>query len=175
MSRRSRVKRRFPLRGNERKTLLKRFSEAFNIDAKQMFGVKPKVEVIETDRNKIFVVNGEPLLASVNGEDLIPTLIFEDIIQRLPKVIVDMGAVPHVCNGADIMAPGVVRIDGDFKRGDFALVIDEKHGKAIAVVRAILDSESTKALKHGKVFKNLHYVGDIIWRVIRGENLRRKS
>ncbi len=161
------VKRRFFLREKEKKHLLKKFSEEFGVDAEQMFGVKPLIEVAETPEIKIFIVNGKPLLMSTVTGDLIPTLMFNDLIRLLPKVIVDMGAIPHICNGADVMAPGIVKVDGKFEEGDFVIVLDEKHGKAIAIVKALLGSKDIKDLKRGKIFKNLHYVGDSIWRIMK--------
>lgn len=163
----SAIKHRFPLRESEGKRLLRNLLEKFGFEVGRVLGDKPKIEVIETIRDdEIFVVNGKPLLVRVGG-DIIPTLIFDGLISSLPKVVVDMGAIPHICNGADIMAPGIVRIEGEFKEGDYAVVLDEKHGKAIAIVKALLNSESAKSLKHGRIFKNLHYVGDTYWRIIR--------
>jgi len=160
------IKRRYFLRESERKDFLRKFTEEFGVSPERIFGVKPKIEVAFTDKSKIFIINGRPVLMDLKG-DLVPTLIFEEILQNLPKVIVDMGAIPHVCNGADIMAPGIVRIEGEFKEGAFALVLDEKHGKAIAVVKALLSSEKIKTLERGKVFENLHYVGDLTWKIIK--------
>jgi len=162
------IKRRYFIRESERKDLFKKFAEKLGVNPEKLFGVKPKIEVIFINKGKIFVINGRPVLMDLEG-NLIPTLVFEEIIQKLPKVIVDMGAIPHICNGADIMAPGIVRIGGEFKEGDLALILDEKHGKAIAVARALLSSENIRALKRGKVFENLHYVGDLAWRVIKEE------
>lgn len=160
------IKRRYSLRESERKNLFKRLSEKFGGVFERIFEEKPKIEVIEARKSRILLINGKPLLIDVGG-DLIPTLIFEEAIRNLPKVIVNMGAVPHICNGADVMAPGVVKIEGEFKEGDLALVLDERYGKAIAVVRALLKSEDMKTLKHGKVFENLHYVGDLYWKMIK--------
>lgn len=163
----SAIKRRFPLKESERKRLLRKLLEKFGFDVGRIFGDRPQIEVIETvGGDGVFIMNGRPLLIKV-GEDIIPTLMFDDLISHLPKVIVDMGAVPHVCNGADIMAPGIVRIDGEFREGDYAAVLDERHCKAIAIVKALLNSENAKSLKHGKIFKNLHYVGDIYWKIMR--------
>jgi PUA domain protein len=78
-----------------------------------------------------------------------------------------MGAVPFVCNGADVLAPGVVRIEGAFAVGDFALVVDERHGKPLAVVSALVDSQAASGMKRGKVAGNLHYVGDALWNMLR--------
>lgn len=161
------IKRRFPVRESEKKRFIKNLSEKFSLDIKRIFGDKPQFEVVKTvGDSDIFIINGRPLFVRVNG-DIIPTLIFEGLIGLLPKVIVDMGAIPHVCNGADIMAPGIVKIEGEFSEGDYAVVLDERHGKAVAVVKALLDSERAKSLKHGRIFKNLHYIGDLYWKIIR--------
>jgi PUA domain protein len=74
-----------------------------------------------------------------------------------------MGAVPFVCNGADIMAPGVVQIEKDYKLNDHVVVIDERHDKPLAVAVALTDSATARTLKHGKIAKNVHYVGDDLW------------
>jgi PUA domain protein len=157
------VKRRFFLKEKDAKNLLKETSKIFG-DA--LFEVKPKIEVAEIPRGEIFIVNGRPVLIRYEG-GLVPALTFEDLISNLPKVIVDMGAIPHICNGADIMAPGIVGIEGKFKEGSLAAVLDEKHKKTIAVAKALVSSEEIRGLKHGKALKNLHYVGDSFWEVIK--------
>ncbi len=160
------VSRRYFLRKGERKALLQKVSETLGIDAKEVFGSKPQIEVIETARHNIFLVNGLPVLAE-SEEDLFPTLFFKDSFPLLPEVIVDMGAIPHICNGADIMAPGIVEIQGDFTKKSLVLVLDKRNRKPIAIAQSIFDSKSAKALEKGKIFKNLHHVGDDIWKVIR--------
>ena len=46
-----------------------------------------------------------------------------------------MGAIPYVCKGATVMAPGIVRVEGEFGKGDLVLIVDMKHGKALALGR----------------------------------------
>jgi len=159
------IKRRYMMRESEKKGFLKEISKIFNIDLETIFGYKPKIEIIEVDKAKIFVVNDKPILVEFK-DTIMPTLLFDDLINRLPKVVVDMGAVPHICNGADIMAPGIVRIHGEFREGDLVLVLDEKYGKAIAIAKAMLSSGNLIDLRRGKVLKNIHYVGDSIWKAI---------
>ncbi|MCX8171139.1 MAG: hypothetical protein N3E47_04095 [Candidatus Bathyarchaeota archaeon] len=168
------VKRRYLLRESDRKEFLRRFSENFGVDYKDLFGLKPKVEVLDVSEGKIFVINDKPVLMEFKGV-FMPTLVFEDLIHRLPKVVVDIGAVPHICNGADVMAPGVVRVEGEFREGDLVLVSDERHGKAIAITKALLGSREIKILKGGRVLKNLHHVGDSVWRVMIDAFQKRKS
>lgn len=161
------VKHRHVLRASEKRDLIRKVAEVFSINIEEMFGRKAEVEVAELhERKTLIIVNNKPLFIE-DGEHLIPTLVFEDLVKILPKVYVDMGAIPHICNGADVMAPGIVRIDGEFKEGDIVAVLDERHSKVIAVAKALVSSESMKSLKKGKVLKNIHYVGDIIWKVIK--------
>jgi PUA domain protein len=74
-----------------------------------------------------------------------------------------MGAVPYVCNGADVMAPGIVRVEGDFSKGTIVLVVDEKHGKPLALGEILYDAENAKSVRQGVVVKNVHWVSDKIW------------
>lgn len=131
-----------------------------------MFGPEPRVEGAETQVAEIYIVNGKPVLARSGGV-LFPTLIFGEASSFLPRVVVDMGAVSHVCGGADVMAPGVVRVEGHFHEGDFLLVVDERHGKPLAVGVALFGSQALRALKRGKVVRNVHYVGDRLWELLR--------
>ncbi len=158
------IKRRFFLKEKDAKNLLREISEIFGAG---LFGVgaKPKVEVAEVPRGEIFMIDNKPALIRFEGV-LMPALTFEDLINSLPKVIVDMGAIPHVCNGADIMAPGIVKVEGEFREGSLIAVLDEKYRKSIAVAKALVGSEEIKRLRHGKVLKNLHYVGDVFWEAI---------
>ncbi len=81
-----------------------------------------------------------------------------------------MGAIPYVCKGATVMAPGIVRIEGDFGVGGVVVVADMKHGKALAVGESLLDSETARNTKKGPVVKTLHFVSDKIWDYIKTLN-----
>jgi len=123
---------------------------------------KTRIEVIEIDGEQLFLFDGKPLLFKVEGQ-LIPTLFFERYITSAPKIAVDRGAIPHICNGADVMAPGVRNIEKSFPKEGFVVVVDETHGKTLAVGRALLDSETMRRTERGPIAKTLHYVGDKIY------------
>jgi PUA domain protein len=114
---------------------------------------------------KVYIFDGNILLAEIKNE-LYPTLI-NPAVDRLPSIIVDMGAVPYVCNGADIMSPGIVRIVNDFDQGDLIVIRDTKHKKILAIGKALLSSNNMRETKKGKVILNLHYVGDKLWDAIK--------
>lgn len=162
----ARASRRHFLKEKEVKKHLINFSKRLKVEVKQLLGSKPIIEIAETQNTEIFVVNGRPVLAK-SGDKLFPTLVFDKFFPFLPKVVVDMGAVPHVCNGADVMAPGVVRIEGDFDEKDFLLIIDERHRKPLAIGVALFNSEVTRSLQHGKIVETIHYVGDKLWEALR--------
>ncbi|MGC9346465.1 MAG: DUF1947 domain-containing protein, partial [Candidatus Bathyarchaeales archaeon] len=130
--------RRHFLKTKEAKSLLRKVSEKLKVDLERIFDVKVHVELVETDFAEIFLINGRPLLVKVE-EKIVPTLIFNELLASTPKVVVDMGAVPHVCNGANIMAPGIIRFIGEFRKGDLVSVVDEKHGKPIAIGEVVYD------------------------------------
>lgn len=150
------------LKEKEVRRLLADFSQKLKVKTEQLFGPKPHIEQAEIHGTEIFIVNGKPLIARSN-ELLFPTLMFEEIFHLLPKIVVDMGAVPHICNGAHVMAPGIVRIKGDFQEKDILIILDERHEKPLAIGVALLNSKTAKTLKHGKMAKNIHFVGDKLW------------
>ncbi len=158
------VRRHFLKRG-EIKKIISRFCSKINVDDESIFKPKPKGEVIETGSIRIFRFNDLILIEA--GENLLPSLISERILNMLPRIIVDMGAVPHICNGADVMAPGVTGTIGNFRKDDLVLVIDEKHHKPLAICQALLSSEDLKKTKKGKVAVNIHHVSDRIWNLIK--------
>jgi len=169
---------RYFLRTKEAKLILSEASEKLEVDFTHIFNSKAAMELVETDFAEIFIINSEPLLVRI-GEKIFPTLVFTERFDLMPKVVVDMGAVPHVCNGANIMAlphvcnganimaPGIVRFEGAFRRGDYVSVVDEKHGKTIAIGEAIYDVDAAEKTAEGVVIKNIHFVGDKIWNSIK--------
>jgi PUA domain protein len=154
--------RRYALKTKEAKQILNQASERLKLSLEALGDAKASVETVETDFGRLLLMGGKPLLFESEGK-LLPTLLADEIIAQLPRVVVDMGAIPHVCNGADIMAPGIVRFEGAFSKGDVVLVVDVKHGKPLAVGEILFDADSAKDVKKGAVVKNVHYVGDQIW------------
>ncbi|MCK5282906.1 MAG: DUF1947 domain-containing protein [Nanoarchaeota archaeon] len=120
------------------------------------------VEFIETDYN-VLKSNNEVLFFYLEN-DIYPSLKF--VLKHpdcLKKIVVDMGAVKFVVNGADIMRPGVVDIDNDIKENEVILVVDIDNKKPLAIGNALMNSGDMRNMDSGKVIKNIHYVGDKIW------------
>ena len=120
---------------------------------------------MDIDESKIYFIDERPYLLRTE-KGLFPTLIFEEFLAKLPHVIVDTGAIGHICNGADVMAPGILEINGNFNQGSTIVVKEEKYNKNIALGLSIYDMQELKSIKKGKVIENIHYVGDIFWEII---------
>ncbi len=156
---------RHALSKKERKKVLKEFAEKF---PKLKIESKVQMEIGVCDGKTLYFINSEPVFLKDERGMLIPLLRYiykAGNMLGLPLVIVDMGAVKHILNGADVMAPGIVKIIGDFNKGDVVLVVDEKYSKPLAVCEALYSSKEISSMRRGKVLKNLHYVGDRIWRL----------
>jgi len=154
--------RRFALKTKDAKQVLTQAQAKLKLDLDALFGAKAIVEVVESDVGEVYLIGGKPVLFKA-GDKVLPTLLFSEFTSKAPKVVVDMGAVPYVCKGATVMAPGIVRIEGEFGKGDLVLVVDVKFGKALALGESLMDAETAKATKKGPVVKTLHYVSDKIW------------
>ena len=147
--------------------LLKQYDEYF---INKIFPKKAQIElIILEDGNQLFAVNNELKLWK-SGDIYIPvlTLLLNKKID-LKKVVVDMGAIRYVTNGADIMRPGITMIDPSIKEGDIVQIVDETHDRPIAIGRALFNAEEMEKMKSGKVIKNLHTANkkDPIWKVIK--------
>lgn len=124
------------------------------------------IEEVLVDKGKLYFADDKPLVISV-AEKLFPSLANEGLLKTLPFFIVDMGAIPHICNGADIMRPGIKQIQGDFEKGTVVLVRDQKFSKPIAIVVAEYGSASIRAMSKGIAARNVHYVGDRFWEAVK--------
>ena len=96
---------------------------------------------------------------------LIPMLNYLQNFPLLKKVVIDQGAIKFIVNGADVMRPGIVSIEEGIQKDEAIMVIDVVHQKPLAVGIALYGSEEMKAMTKGKVIKNIHYVGDEIWKM----------
>ena len=124
---------------------------------------KDQAELVE-DKYKIILINKKPAFFYYEGKP-VPTLKFLQENNVLKKITVDMGAVKFVVNGADVMRPGIVEIEAGIAKDEFVTVIDKNNHKPLAVGIALYSSAEMQAMKSGKAIKNIHYVGDELWRM----------
>jgi len=125
---------------------------------------KSKVEVLETDEYDYILVDGEPYIIMIDNKPY-PTLksILANNELENKTVVVDMGAVRFVTNGADIMSPGIVEADDTIVPGDLVVIVDVNNKKPLAIGESLITGPEMVESSKGKAIKSLHYVGDEIW------------
>jgi PUA-domain protein len=158
------VKKRHSIRKSQAQDLLARLYDQIGNSAR--FFHADMIEVIETNADvSLFMVNKKLLLMDT-GDWVFPTL--KGAIQfPFPerRIVVDAGAIPYVVNGADVMRPGIVSVTDDVKSFSPVQIVDERHGKPLAIGVALLDAPDIRASTSGKMCKNFHHVSDEIWNI----------
>lgn len=132
-------------------------------------GAQWKVELPKIKNLKIYEVDessqilvGEGLTALRAGDKYLPFLTDTKTLEKFPSVTVDMGAVKFMCDGANVMRPGI-RSFAEFDKGDLVCVVEESQKKFLAVGRALVSSAEGAAMGKGVVVENLHYISDKYW------------
>jgi PUA domain protein len=155
------IRKRKRMREKEIKALSKDLQELFGVP---VFDERDAVDMAESsDYNVIFV--GQDIIGLVyEGK---PFLTIRGILKYRPtarSVTVDMGAVPFVTNGADVMGPGITDVDDNIAEGDLVWIKDIKNGAPLAIGKALRSAEELKTKAGGKAIKTIHFVGDKLWK-----------
>jgi len=160
--------RRYSLSKRESREILLRAAEL----APKILEVIPRkkisLQVMETEgerRWRVFLFEGRPVLVETPDGDLVPFIgLIREVPDLLPRVVVDLGAVRYIANGADVMGPGIVSVE-EVEEGSLVAVVDEKYGAPIAVGRALRPASEFK--ERGKSVENLHHAGDKAYTLVR--------
>lgn len=121
-----------------------------------------EARVVEIDDKRRLIIFNGFVVVDFMGR-IIPFIGSNEILDLFPKVVVDQGAIPFLCNGADVMRPGIIEFIGEFKKDGIVVVREVKYQKYIVVGLALCNSDDAKVMTKGAVVKNLHYVGDKVW------------
>ena len=130
----------------------------------------PTNSIVPIKRLQAYVINenkrllvGKNIVAIQLAPDLvIPHLTQHEILNHFASVQVDMNAVKFVCNGANIMRPGITDFSA-FKESEIVLVKDQTHKKELAVCISNVDDENGRKMEKGVVLNNIHHIGDEYW------------
>ena len=130
----------------------------------QIFPKKCNVEVIETEAgDTLYAINNVlKLWRSKDGYIPVLTLLLNYQVE-MKTIVVDFGAIRYVTNGADVMRPGITKIDPSIKKGDIVRIIEETKNRALAIGKAMFDAPEMEAKSSGKVIRNLHTIQDSVW------------
>ncbi len=110
----------------------------------------------------LVLVDGEPHAFYYEGDPFLTVRGANAFPPEHGVVTVDTGAISFVSDGADVMRPGIVEADERIAEGDLTIVVEEAHGKALAVGRALVSGEEMPG-DSGKVVESVHHVGDDLY------------
>jgi PUA domain protein len=156
-----RIRKRKRMRGKEIKAMS---SELEGMLGTQVFTEDDTVDIAESSDFDLLFVGSDILGLVLEGR---PFLTVRGIIKYRPTkryVTVDMGAVPFITNGADCMGPGIVEADDSIAAGDFVWIRDVKNKVPLAIGISERSGEELMQKKPGKAIKNIHNVGDKLWK-----------
>jgi len=125
----------------------------YNIDISNI----ENIEIDSSKKNEIYYFSGKPIFYNN-----IPTLYLINYLKIKDKTItVDDGAVPHIENGSNLFAPGIVNMDNTIKKDDIVF-IKNKNNLFIAIGISLDDYNNIIQSKKGEAVKIIHYLNDKI-------------
>jgi PUA domain protein len=97
-------------------------------------------------------------------DEYLPFLSETEILKKFPSVTVDMGAVKFMCNGANLMRPGIRKFT-PFDKEQLVCIVEESQNKFLAIGKSTMSSFDAEKVDKGEVLKNLHYISDKFWEI----------
>ena len=125
-------------------------------------GAIKNLQAYVIDGNKRLLVGNNLVAIQLAPDLIIPHLTQHDLLNHFASVQVDMNAVKFVCNGANIMRPGITDFTS-FKESEIVLVKDQTHKKELAVCISLVDDVTGRKMEKGIVLNNIHHIGDVYW------------
>jgi PUA domain protein len=110
----------------------------------------------------VILLDGRPLAFRVDDQPFLTVRGANEFPPERGTVTVDAGAVQFVSGGADVMRPGIVDADTAIEEGDPVVVVEETHGKALAIGKALVDGDDMTG-DAGRVVDSIHHVGDDLY------------
>ena len=142
---------------SETAQVIKEIAEQWKIDLPKIKNLR--FHYLEDD---VVIITGEGLKAIKSGDMYLPFLSETEILKKFPYVMVDMGAVKFMCNGANVMRPGITKYN-EFEKENVVCIIEESQHKFLAVGKALVPSSEMESMSKGEIVKNLHYISDKFW------------
>lgn len=125
-------------------------------------GAIKNLQAYVIDGNRRLLVGNNLVAIQLAPDLIIPHLTQHDLLNYFASVQVDMNAVKFVCNGANIMRPGITDFT-TFKESEIVLVKDQTHKKELAVCISLVDDVTGRKMERGVVLNNIHHIGDVYW------------
>ena len=157
------IKNRHRLKSKDIRQINDDLKKTFTIE---FFNEKSSVETGEYGDKKVILIDGEPCFMFYEDKIIFTLHGLNKFKPKQNFVVVDMGAIKFVANGADVMAPGIADADTNIIENDQVWICDEVHKKPLAIGIANMTGEQMISENKGKAIKTIHYVGDDLWNFV---------
>ncbi|MCL6089586.1 MAG: DUF1947 domain-containing protein [Candidatus Thermoplasmatota archaeon] len=118
------------------------------------------VEIDERKGEKCYFVDGKPFVYV--GRNVIPTLfLLNEIGSDSMNVTVDDGAVPHIINGANVFAQGIIEMDQKIKEKSMVFIRNRKN-QYVGVGMSTRSYDDIMTNRKGEAIILVHFPGDKI-------------
>ena len=141
-------------------------NQILELVSKQWKQELPKIKNLKVyfiDQNSQLIVGSGITILKIDDQYL-PFLNQTQVLEKFPNVMVDMGAVKFMCNGANVMRPGIKKYT-KFSKDDVVCIVEESQQKFLAVGKSLVHSSEMKEMSKGEIVKNLHYISDKYWEI----------
>ncbi len=142
---------------SETAQVIKEISDQWKIDLPKIKNLK--FHYLDDD---VIIITGIGLKVIKTGDVYLPFLTDTEILKKFPYVMVDMGAVKFMCNGANVMRPGITNYT-QFEKDSVVCIIEESQNKFLAVGKSCVISTEMESMSKGEIVKNMHYISDKYW------------
>lgn len=144
---------------SETSELLKVISEKWRMEF-------PKIKNLKVHQilDDVQLITGQGIKILKIQDEYLPFLSEIEILKKFPSVTVDMGAVKFMCNGANLMRPGIRKFTS-FDKEQLVCIVEESQNKFLAVGKSTMSSEDAEKIDKGEILKNLHYISDKSWEI----------
>ena len=146
-----------PLSKSDSNEIISKITSQWNIELPKL-----KTLILHEIDDTTSLITSENFTVIKIDEMYIPFLSETSLLEKFPTAMVDAGAIKFVCNGANVMRPGIKKYS-EFKKNDLICIVEETHNKFLAVGKAMVSSEEMQNITKGEVVKNLHYISDKYW------------
>lgn len=151
------------LSNKEKRDLQTKLIELYGDQVSPSFQKSLMLQSIKTEEGT-FIVKDKKIRWFLHDGKHIPSIhLLRELNPGLHKIVVDVGAIRFIINGADIMAPGIVFFDDNITKGDYVVIHEEKANAILGVGISLIDAKEFSKNKKGKVVKLIHHLKDKIW------------
>ncbi|KAI5181953.1 malignant T-cell-amplified sequence [Nematocida sp. AWRm80] len=146
---------------------IKQIKQQYTADLSELFRKEDSIDTMKTQDKDVYILrNGVPIFQSLHRE-YIPTVKCVHLVPEiLKRVVVDEGAIKHLINGADVMAPGLLHQTSDYPmvtEGELVAIYGYDKTHALGVGRVLMTNDQVEEQRKGIAIKSIAHLGDKVY------------